>query len=351
LAGGVGFRNDLGIRLFAETSYGSLWRRNHTIFFNSSANRRFDEEFCSNSLPGRFYEATGNCFIEGSAQLGYRWPWFVFDKVTFRPRITVERVQFRKFDADSLSVSPAWERAILRSPNLTGVLTYNLERIKQYHAQDVLDNGQFTIGSVTPSIYVDMRDDPLSPTRGIFSTFSYEVANRLFFSQTEPIPVGFTRAQFRTDFFHSFSSDLMIYLSFRSGIERNTEPPSVGTPDPKRYSIPISKQFVLGGAGSIRGFKEQELNTENSPILGTLSYVNYRAQVDFPFSGALRFGPFVDAANLLIDDYSFGRLRFGAGAGFRYRSPVGPINFDWGFKIAPRPGEDTSQFYFSVGVI
>jgi len=79
--------------------------------------------------------------------------------------------------------------------------------------------------------------------------------------------------------------------------------------------------------------------------------VNYRFQLDFPFAGALRFGPFVDAANLMVDTYSLGDLRFGAGFGFHFRSPVGPVNFDWGFNVAPRPNEDTNRFYFSIGVL
>ena len=86
-------------------------------------------------------------------------------------------------------------------------------------------------------------------------------------------------------------------------------------------------------------------------IAGTLSFVNYRTQLDLPFSGPMRFGPFLDAANLLVDRYSLGILRYGAGVGFHYQSPVGPVNFDWGFKLDQRPGEDPYHFYFSIGVI
>lgn len=352
LAGGPGFRNDLGVRVFGQFAYTNLWNRNHTISLNANANRRFDEEFCSNAKQGEYVPAAQSyCFIELQAQLGYVWPWFGISELTFRPRISADRTQYRSFDADSVAFVPVWERNLIRDPNVTGILSYSLERIKQYNAQERVDNQTLTIGSITPSLYVDLRDDRLMPTRGMFASASYEIASRAFGSQSEPVPVGFTRLQVRSDFFFPVLRDATLYLSFRSGYARNSEPPPVGVSDPKKYSIPLIKQFTLGGAGSLRGFKEQELNATEFAILGTLSYVNYRAQLDLPFAGALRFGPFLDAANLLVDRYSFGILRYGAGLGFHYRSPVGPVNFDWGFKLDPRPNEDTNQFYFSIGVI
>jgi outer membrane translocation and assembly module TamA len=66
----------------------------------------------------------------------------------------------------------------------------------------------------------------------------------------------------------------------------------------------------------------------------------------------MRFGPFLDGANLLVNEFSFtSGLRFGAGFGFHYQSPVGPVNFDLGFKLKPRIDEDPYQFYFSIGHI
>ena len=342
IGGGIGFRNDLGARVFGEVAYANLGGRNHTVSFLTAVNERFDNDFCANARPGQ--QATPNsCFLEGSVQIGYRWPWFLgLPEVTFRPRLNLERVQYRKFDSDSLSLVPTFEKVIFHKPKLAATLSYNLERIQQYNAQDPEDNGEYTIGSIIPALSLDMRDSPLLPSKGVYSTLSYEIASSAFGSQRKPVPVGFRKMQFRSDFHNPLPFGMLGYFSFRTGVEQNSEKP---------FAIPTSRQFVLGGAGSLRGFKEQELNTGDAQITGSLSYVNYRAQIDFPFAGALHFGPFFDAANLLIDRYSFGMLRYGTGAGFRYRSPVGPINFDWGFKLDPRVGEDTNQFYFSIGVI
>ena len=45
-----------------------------------------------------------------------------------------------------------------------------------------------------------------------------------------------------------------------------------------------------------------------------------------------------------------GGLRYGAGLGLRYVTPVGPLRLDYGFKISPRlPGESASELHFSIG--
>jgi len=60
----------------------------------------------------------------------------------------------------------------------------------------------------------------------------------------------------------------------------------------------------------------------------------------------------MDAANLLIDQYSFGRLYYTTGAGLHIQTPVGPVNLDWGFKLNQNPNSLESNFvHFSVGVI
>jgi outer membrane translocation and assembly module TamA len=163
----------------------------------------------------------------------------------------------------------------------------------------------------------------------------------------EPFAVGYTRLLFRSDYSWNLWRNWTWYFSFRSGIERNTQDIT-----DVRVAIPLIKQFALGGAASLRGFREQELNIQDIAVRGTASYVNYRTQLDIPISGPLRVGPFLDAANLLVDRFSFKEgLRLGTGLGLHYLTPVGPINFDLGFKVDPRPDEEAYRFYFSIGMI
>ncbi|CAM6054212.1 unnamed protein product [Sphagnum tenellum] len=74
-----------------------------------------------------------------------------------------------------------------------------------------------------------------------------------------------------------------------------------------------------------RGYQLNEINFQTAFKGTSLSFVNYRAQVDLPFSGALKIAVFIDTANLNIDTYSFGNLYYGAGFGLHYQTPVGPV--------------------------
>jgi len=351
IAGGIGIRNDLGARVFGQTAYTNLWKRNHTVSLNANLNRRFDEDFCANPAQRLAGEKGDLCFVEYQFQLGYVWPWFMLGATTFRPKFTVEKTQFRQFDASSVELAGTWERRLLKSIDLSGLFTYSIERIRQFHADTNVDNQTLRIGAITPGLRLDLRDSSLAPTTGWYSSTSFEYASTWLLSQKDPVPLGYSRFQYRLDRYIPLFKNVTWFLSFRTGFEKNLEVQTDGGPEDLRYSIPLIKQFALGGAGSMRGFKEQELNFQDKAIRGTMSYVNYRTQIDLPFAGPLRFAPFLDAANLMLDTYTFGHLRYGAGVGLHYQSPVGPVNFDWGFKLDPRAGEDPSRFYFTIGVI
>jgi outer membrane protein insertion porin family len=339
LTWGPGFRNDLGVRGFAQLAYTNLWGLNHTASFSANINRRY-----------YLYN-----FIEGQGQLAYAWPWFGVADLTFRPTLFVGQTQYINFAAQTITLSGTWDKQLISRPNVNGYFSYTFERIRQFNAVDNIGNNQqLRIASITPKVSVDLRDNPLVPTSGFYALSSFDLAHPLLGAQTDPYPIGYYRFQFRSDYHVPLWKDIVWFISFRTGYEkaldlvRNSE-------DFQRYpgvdAIPLIKQFALGGIGSLRGFNELELNKQNALIQGSLSYVNYRTQVDFPFSGALKFGLFLDAANLLVDEFSFGRLRYGTGFGFHYQTPVGAVNFDWGFKLNSRPQEDASVIHFSVGVI
>src|SRR5690606_29406664 len=85
VAGGVGFRNDLGLRVFGEIGYGNVGGENHSWTLNANANRRLED-----------YR-----YLEYQARLGYVWPWFLgARRLTFRPEAVFERRQYIRFDAE-----------------------------------------------------------------------------------------------------------------------------------------------------------------------------------------------------------------------------------------------------------
>ena len=60
---------------------------------------------------------------------------------------------------------------------------------------------------------------------------------------------------------------------------------------------------------------------------------------------------FTDAGNVypLVSELDLGDLRYTAGLGLRYRSALGPLRVDWGYKLNRRRGESAYRFHFTLG--
>jgi len=330
---GLGYRNDLGIRAFGEISYSNLWGLNHSWVASLSANARLSN-----------YQ-----FVEYKAQTGYIWPWFTMGETTLRPNLSVEKRQYIQFDAQTFALSVSLERLLLKSVKLFGSMTYTIEQITQFNAANPINDQGIRIGSITPLLKIDLRDNSVTPKHGFFAMTSFEYANAFLGSQINPMPVNYGRFQARADAYLDFIPHVVWYTSMRGGWLKN-----FANVYGSNFSIPLIKQFALGGINSMRGYLEQEINVQeydiNRRVQNSMTYVNYRTQFDYYTSQNLSLGPFLDAGNLNVDNFTLGALQYGAGVGLRYMTPVGPVNFDWGFKLFPRALAETNVFYFSLGV-
>lgn len=355
ISGGIGARNDLGARAFGQISYANLLGLNHTLAFQINANRRFKQlggVYCANQQQRDENPTKDWCFIEFDTSVSYLYPWFLGKDLKFRPSLTASRTQFVRFDADTLALQVSVQKRFARYQPLSLALTYSLERTDQYNAINDIDNQKLRIGAIIPAVVLDLRNSDIAPSKGIYSTLTYELSRPEFFSQKNPFPVSYQRTQGRIDGYAPGPFQSVGYLSFRTGIESNFSKPPPGAEGDPRYAIPLIKQFSLGGVSSLRGFREQSLViSDDTAVTGYASYVNYRAQIDVPFTGSIRLGPFLDAANLNVDSYNLTRLRYGTGVGLKYMSPLGPVNFDIGVNPRPRPGEDGYRIHFSIGTL
>ena len=104
--------------------------------------------------------------------------------------------------------------------------------------------------------------------------------------------------------------------------------------------LPASERFFAGGDTTVRGF---QLDRVGRPDTFDSDGTPKGGHAELILNGELRVAlwkdlgvvGFIDAGNVfsIVNDVSLADLRTGAGFGIRYKSPVGPIRIDIGFKL------------------
>jgi outer membrane protein assembly complex protein YaeT len=126
-------------------------------------------------------------------------------------------------------------------------------------------------------------------------------------------------------------------------------------------NVPFYKRFFLGGASSIRGWGRYEVSPLSGfgfPI-GGLSMLEGSSEIRLPVWGKFGAVAFLDYGNVWTDSWGIdvNDLRFAAGPGLRYLTPIGPARLDVGFQLNPIPGllvngeeqKRPLRLHFSIG--
>jgi len=120
--------------------------------------------------------------------------------------------------------------------------------------------------------------------------------------------------------------------------------------------LPDYEKFYLGGANTIRGFEWRSIHLldEDGAAVGGEKFVQFNFELQIPLikKAGLVGIIFYDTGNVFGENESidFGNLRDGAGFGFRWYSPIGPIRIEYGYILDPLPGEDTDgRWEFAMG--
>jgi outer membrane protein assembly complex protein YaeT len=218
---------------------------------------------------------------------------------------------------------------------------------------------RYTAASVKVNLDVDRRDDFFYPSRGWQTGLAVEVADGRLGGT-----VDFLRCTGAAKFFQSLGAGVVLGLRLDTGFVV----PTRGNQD-----IPVSELFFTGGENSVRSFKEQQLGPRGAtgdPLGGlasTVAGVEVRRRLVGNLAGNLfaDFGnvspnrsrsgvdPVAMSAGTLADsmwkDY-FKDFRTGLGFGLQYLTPVGPARLDLAWNPAPRSGEATFAWHFSLGM-
>jgi outer membrane translocation and assembly module TamA len=107
-------------------------------------------------------------------------------------------------------------------------------------------------------------------------------------------------------------------------------------------NVPFFKRYFLGGSNSLRGwgrFEVAPLSGSGLP-LGGHSLLEMSSELRVAAFGNASLVAFVDAGSVATAswDIAFKDLRYDAGPGFRYMTPIGPLRIDFARQLDPIPG-------------
>jgi outer membrane protein insertion porin family len=124
--------------------------------------------------------------------------------------------------------------------------------------------------------------------------------------------------------------------------------------------VPAGRRFFAGGSTSVRGFQQDRLGVPAILDAAGLSnggnaLIVMNGEVRTQLASSFSVVGFVDGGNVFarVSDVSAGAFRGAAGLGLRYRSPLGPLRLDFGFKFDRRllsgKRERAWEFHLNMG--
>ena len=337
--------------------------RNHTVLFKGNVGRLQQRGLVSYDAP--------------------RW----FNNPNWRLTFTTfydNTVDVTTFTSQRLEGSVQAEQTISKTSIMNYRLTYR--RVRASDIQSTISPSQIPLLSLPTRVGIpnfsyirNKRDNDLESTKGNYTTIDGGVADSHFGSETD-----FGRLLLQNSTYHSLGRNrsaerrYVLARSTRIGVETpfgNTFMPQPGEPcqqpQPGQPAcLPLAERFFSGGGNSHRGFGLNQAGPRDPstgfPLGGTALFIN-NIELRTPpptlpfFQDNISFAIFHDAGNVFTSghdmfhnllqwnqkaqhlclqtatanqcDYNY--ISHAIGVGVRYRTPIGPVRFDFGYNLNP----------------
>jgi outer membrane protein insertion porin family len=200
------------------------------------------------------------------------------------------------------------------------------------------DSGTLGIGSISPSIFYDNRDDPFDPSSGSLHGIVMKFASQAFLSETE-----FMKVSFQSSWYFPAHKNIVFAFSVKAGAAYGFEGSN---------EVPLIERYFLGGRSTVRGYRNDALGPKDvagNPTGGNI-FALTNMEFRIPFWKGLGAVAFLDSGNVWrTADQIEPDLKHTIGGGIRYATPVGPVRVDYGYKLSRESDESVGELHFSFG--
>jgi outer membrane protein assembly complex protein YaeT len=341
-------RLDFAPRALFEISRRNLFGRNRSasLFTSISRSVRYsltEYRAVATFREPRLFDTAADAFING----------------------TLEQQHRSSFDFSRRSLSADVQRRFSGPYRATG--TYQLQRTSVFNLKvedadlPLIDRTfqQFLLSSFSGSIIRDTRDDQVDTKDGTYLSASAQLAAEAIGSE-----VGFVKSSFTGQLFRILphTNQIVFAGNARLGAARGfaTIADAGGA---VRGELPASERFFAGGDTTHRGFAIDQLGVRHDTpqpgdtidpdgfAIGGNGLALFNAELRVPVTGGIGLVGFVDTGNVFarVLDIDPREFRTALGGGLRYRSPIGPLRIDLGFKLNRREDEKRPAWFVSFG--
>lgn len=322
---GGGYADFEGVRGFFELSHRNLFGTGRSITARARGSR-----------------------VQELYTLSYREPWFFFRDTDAHVMAAYEDREERAYDLERTSGAVGVGKSF--SKGLKGSLIYQYERnlvtdIDPDLTEDdpeLANIKRVTIGSITPSLIRDTRDDLFNPRSGTVNEISVQDAAKLFGSEAQ-----FVKTTIQSSWYQALSERFVFAFSARAGVAQRFGETEL---------VPLTERFLAGGRSTVRGYAQDKLGIEGITIIngdpkGGNAMLIFNEELRIALPRLFGLVLFFDHGNVWLDYRAvrFSDLKSTAGIGVRYNTPVGPFRLDWGYKLNREAEESPWEIHFTLG--
>ena len=353
---------DFGPRGFVGISRRNLWGKNRSVTLFGRVTLRRDSQNETDLTAPRGYG-----FHDYRGLFTFREPRAFGTAGDAQLTTFVEQTRRTSFSFNRKGVTSDYARRI-GAFTVTGRYTFDYTKVFEerisVEQQLLIDRlfPQVRLSKLFGGVLRDSRDDVLDPQRGAVIGVDTSVAAKRLGSE-----VGFIKSFFQGFIYRRLPGRGVVVaagarLGVAAGFDQIVDPvleiarlPGQAVATLERTvdraeffptvirEVPASERFFAGGDTTVRGFaldrlgSAETLDRDGFPKGGNGMAV-FNLETRAPYWKDLQFVWFLDAGNVFPNatDIRLDELRVSSGIGFRYRSPIGPLRVDWGWKVSTR---------------